>query len=121
MDYEDKTYDKNNIFAKIIRGEFDSEKVYEDERILAFNDKFPDSPIHVLVVPKDEYISFDDFIAQAPTEDIEYFFKKVRDIAHDLGLGESGYRLVTNYGKDSGQMVPHFHVHIKGGGKLTGK
>lgn len=114
-------YDRENIFAKIIRGEFDCDKVYEDDKILAFKDKFPTAPVHVLVVPKMEYISFDDFITKAAAEDIDYFFKKVREIAHSAELGEKGYRLVMNYGADSGQMVPHFHVHIKGGGKLEGK
>ena len=111
-------YNKDNIFAKIIRNEIPSDKVYEDENVLAFKDKFPSAPIHVLVVPKGEYISYNDFMEKAKPEYIVTFFKSVRKIANDLGLGEDGYRLVCNHGSNSGQMVFHFHVHIIGGKKL---
>jgi diadenosine tetraphosphate (Ap4A) HIT family hydrolase len=109
-------YNKNNIFAKIIRGELDCTKVYEDNDILAFNDISPSAPVHVLVIPKHEYISFDDFVLNY--HDVNGFFKVIRKIAHNLGLEDSGYRLVTNHGPDSGQIVPHFHIHILGGKKL---
>lgn len=109
-------YDNNNVFAKIIRGEADCTKVYEDDSILAFNDIYPDAPVHVLVVPKGEYSSFDDFVMNY--RDVSGFFKIIRKITHDLGLAGTGYRIVTNHGRDSGQMVPHFHVHILGGKRL---
>ena len=111
-------YDKNNIFAKIIRGEIPSDKIYEDEEILAINDLAPVAPIHVLVIPKGEYISFDDFITDAPQEIIAKFFRKVKEIANDLGVGKSGYRILANHGKDAMQTVPHFHMHILAGKDL---
>jgi histidine triad (HIT) family protein len=114
-----KKYDSSNIFAKIIRGEIPCKKVFEDEKILAFHDISKAAPIHILVIPKGEYISFSDFTSKASNQEIVDFFKKVRDIAHSAGLGESGYRLVTNNGSDASQTVPHFHAHIMGGKKLT--
>lgn len=111
-------YDENNIFAKILRDESPYEKVYNDDNVLAFYDKYPDAPVHILVVPKGQYISYDDFIANAKSEEIISFFKSVREIAHKYDLQETGYRLVTNHGKDAEQVVPHFHVHILGGKRL---
>jgi histidine triad (HIT) family protein len=113
-------YDSNNIFAKIIRGDIPCAQVYRDENVLAFRDMHPAAPVHVLVVPCGEYTSFDDFTAKASGEVISNFFKKVREIAHDLGVAESGYRLITNHGKNASQSVPHFHVHILGGRPLGG-
>ena len=117
------TYDPNNIFAKIMRGEIPCSKVYEDAHAFAFNDIHPDAPIHVLVVPKGEYASFNDFAANAPAALVQGFFASVQKIAAQLGLEESGYRLITNHGADASQSVHHFHVHILGGkplGKLLG-
>lgn len=114
-----KKYDSNNIFAKIIRGEIPASKVYEDEKILAFHDISRSAPVHVLVIPKGEYISFADFSSKAPAQEIVDFFRKLGEIATSLGLDESGYRLVANHGSDASQTVPHFHVHILGGNKLS--
>lgn len=114
------TYDQNNIFAKIIRGEIPCYEVYNDEDILAFKDVTPAAPVHVLVVPKGEYISFDDFAANAGAAAVGSFFQKVQKIAVQLGLQEKGYRLITNNGADASQTVPHFHVHILGGRQLGG-
>ena len=112
-------YDKNNVFAKILRDEIPCEKIYEDDDVLAFNDKFPSAPIHVLVIPKGEYTSFDDFVSQAGAEKVGSFFATAAEIARDkLGLLEKGYRISSNQGKDGGQEVPHFHIHILGGKKL---
>lgn len=111
-------YDASNIFAKIIRGEIPSKKVFEDERVLAFEDVEPAAPVHVLVVPKGEYESFDDFTDRAKSEEVAHFFRTIRRIAHQLGLERSGYRLLTNHGKHASQSVPHFHVHILGGRPL---
>ncbi len=111
-------YDKNNIFARIIRGESSCEKVYEDEDVLAFKDINPAAPVHVLVIPKGEYISFYDFVRDASPEIVALFFKKVHYVANFLGLSEHGYRLITNHGKGAMQLVLHFHVHILGGKEL---
>lgn len=112
------SYDPNNIFAKILRKEISAQIIYEDDNVLAFNDIFPKAPTHVLVIPKASYVSFDDFINTAAAEKIVVFFQTIRKIAHQLGLAESGYRLMMNHGQDSGQEVPHFHVHILGGKPL---
>jgi histidine triad (HIT) family protein len=114
------TYDKNNIFARIIRGEIPCDEVYQDDDVLAFRDMHPAAPVHVLIVPKGEYVSFDDFIVKADSDFVVRFFAAVRKIANDLGVGESGYRLITNHGPDASQTVPHFHVHILGGRPLGG-
>jgi diadenosine tetraphosphate (Ap4A) HIT family hydrolase len=111
-------YDNDNIFAKILRKEAEAEIVYEDEKTLAFHDKYPIAPIHILVIPKTQYISFDDFIYKAGTDEIAEFFRVVRKIAADSGLEESGYRIVTNHGENAGQVVFHFHIHIISGKKL---
>ena len=112
------SYDKNNIFAKIIRGEIPAKKVFEDEKILAFYDISPAAPIHVLVVPKGEYKNFSDFVAQDNAQEIVYFFAKVAEIAKALEADKSGFRLITNTGFDANQTVPHFHVHILAGKKM---
>ncbi len=111
-------YDQENIFAKILRGEIPNQTIYEDENILAFNDIAPKTPVHVLVIPKGEYVDMDDFSANASAAEIGNFFAKVGQIARDLGVDETGYRMVTNNGENAGQIVPHFHVHIMGGQKI---
>jgi histidine triad (HIT) family protein len=111
-------YDNDNIFAKILRGEIPNATVFEDESVLAFNDIAPKTPIHVLVIPKRPYIDMDDFSVNGTVEEIGNFFKKVGDIARNLGLDENGYRVVSNNGPNAGQLVPHFHVHIMGGQKI---
>ena len=108
-------YDQNNLFAQILRGEIPSKKVYEDEHALAFHDINPLAPIHILVIPKGPYVSWDDFAAKAPDMEIAGFIRAVGKIARDEGLVESGYRLLANVGLNSGQEVPHLHVHIFGG------
>src|ERR1700677_3979692 len=105
-------YDKNNVFAKIIRGEIPCKKVYEDDRILAFHDIAPAAPTHVLVIPKGEYPDYSDFISNAPEADVVYYYKKINEIAMALGLDSNGFRLTTNRGAWSGQSVFHFHTHI---------
>jgi histidine triad (HIT) family protein len=111
-------YDKNNIFAKILRGEIPCQKVYEDKFALAFNDIAPDAPVHVLVVPKGEYVSFHDFSVNATPEFMKGFFTAVQKVAQQLNLEQSGYRIISNHGPDASQSVPHFHVHILGGRPL---
>ena len=111
-------YDDDNIFAKILRGEIPSSKIYEDEWAIAFEDINPQAEIHTLVVPKGRYVSWDDFSAQAPDEEIAGFVRAVGKVARAKGLVEPGYRLLVNVGENGGQEVPHLHVHLFGGQKL---
>jgi diadenosine tetraphosphate (Ap4A) HIT family hydrolase len=111
-------YDKDNIFAKIIRKEIPSAKVYEDDDVYAFHDIAKAAPVHVLVVPKGEYESFDDFVKKANMDVIANFFIKVQKIAEMMKVTENGYRIITNHGLHASQSVPHFHVHIIGGRAL---
>jgi diadenosine tetraphosphate (Ap4A) HIT family hydrolase len=108
-------YDDQNIFAKILRGEIPSKRVYEDEWAIAFHDIAPIAPIHMLVIPTGPYVSWDDFSARASAEEIAGFVRAVGHVARDLGLVAPGYRLLTNVGPNSGQEVPHLHVHLFGG------
>lgn len=112
------TYDPDNIFAKIIRGEIPSNKVYEDENVLAFRDISRAAPTHVLVVPKGEYKNFIHFTTEASPEKVANFFKKTSEIAMSLGADKSGFRLISNVGPDAHQTIPHFHVHILAGKKM---
>ena len=111
-------YDDDNIFAKILRGEIPSTKVYEDEWAIAFEDINPQAEIHTLVVPRGKYVSWDDFSAKAPDEEIAGFVRAVGKVAREKGLVEPGYRLLANVGADGGQEVPHLHVHLFGGQRL---
>ncbi len=112
------TYDQNNIFAKIIRGEIPSQKVYEDEKILAFHDISKAAPTHVLVIPKGEYLNFSDFVSKASAEEISHFFKKVDHVASLVNADQTGFRLISNIGSNANQTVPHFHLHILAGKKM---
>jgi diadenosine tetraphosphate (Ap4A) HIT family hydrolase len=111
-------YDPGNIFAKVLRGEIPCRKVYEDEFALAFHDIAPQAAVHVLVVPKGEYVSWDDFSAHASADLIAGFVRAVGKVARDFGLVEPGYRLLANVGAHGGQEVPHLHVHLFGGQPL---
>src|ERR1700744_2482028 len=111
-------YDDQNVFAKILRDEIPSRRVYEDEWALAFHDINPLAPTHILVIPKGPYCSFADFSAQASEAEIAGFMRAVGKIARALGLEAPGYRLLANRGADSGQEVPHFHVHLFAGKPL---
>jgi diadenosine tetraphosphate (Ap4A) HIT family hydrolase len=113
-----KPYDDNNIFARVLRGEIPSKKVYEDEQVLAFHDINPLAPTHILVIPKGPYVSWDDFSEKASDEEIGAFVRAVGRIARAEGLVADGYRLLANVGPNSGQEVPHLHVHIFGGRPL---
>ena len=110
-----KPYDDNNIFARILRGEIPSKSVYEDDHALAFHDINPQAPIHILVIPKGRYVSWDDFAERGAAEEIAGFVRAVGHVAREPGLVAPGYRLLPNVGPDSGQEVPHLHVHIFGG------
>ena len=108
-------YDPNNIFARILRGEIPCNRVYEDAFVLAFHDIAPQAPVHVLVIPKAPYVSWDDFSASASAEEIAGFVRAVGHVARELGLVDPGYRMMANVGHDGGQEVPHLHVHLFGG------
>jgi histidine triad (HIT) family protein len=111
-------YDDGNIFARILRGEIPSNKVYEDQWALAFHDITPQATVHVLVIPKGRYVSFADFSATASDAEIAGFTRAVGKVAKDLGLETDGYRLLANMGVHGGQEVAHFHVHLFGGRPL---
>ena len=111
-------YDDSNIFARILRGEIPAKAVYEDDHALAFQDINPQAPHHVLVIPKGRYVSWDDFSGKGSAEEIAGFVRAVGKVARAAGLVEPGYRLLANVGPNSGQEVPHLHVHVFGGGPL---
>ena len=111
-------YDDSNIFAKILRGEIPNDTVYEDEHVLAFRDINPQTPVHVLVIPKGRYVSWDDFAESASETEIAALVRAVGHIARQMDIAETGYRALVNTGDDGRQEVPHFHVHIFGGAPL---
>lgn len=111
-------YDDSNIFARIVRGEVPSTKVYEDEQVLAFNDIHPLAPTHILVIPKGPYVSWDDFSEKASDAEIAGLVRAVGKVARDAGLVEPGYRILANVGVNGGQEVPHLHLHVFGGRPL---
>src|SRR5439155_9178702 len=111
-------YDENNIFARILRGEIPSKRVYEDDHALAFHDINPLAPTHILVIPKGAYVSWDDFSARGSDAEIAGFIRAVGKVAREAGLVAPGYRLLANAGTNSGQEVPHLHVHLFGGRPL---
>lgn len=111
-------YDQGNIFAKILRGEIPNRTVYEDQWALAFHDINPQAPVHVLVIPKGPYVSWDDFSAKASADEIAGFVRAVGHVARELGLVEPGYRLLANIGQHGHQEVPHLHVHLFGGRQM---
>ena len=108
-------YDDSNVFARILRGELPSKKVYEDDHVLAFHDINPLAPVHILVIPKGAFVSWDDFSEKASDAEISALTRAVGKIARDQGLVEQGYRVLANTGLRGGQEVPHLHVHIFGG------
>lgn len=108
-------YDDGNVFARILRGELPCKKVYEDEHVLAFHDINPQAPVHILVIPKGRYVSWDDFAEKASDVEIAAFTRAVGLVARDQGLVAPGYRLLVNVGGHGHQEVPHLHVHIFGG------
>jgi histidine triad (HIT) family protein len=111
-------YDRNNVFARILRGELPCSKVYEDEHVLAFRDIAPQAPSHVVLIPKGEYVSAEDFSATASDAELAAFMRAIGRIVAAESLAESGFRLIANTGKDGHQDVPHFHMHVVGGRDL---
>ncbi len=116
-------YDDANVFAKVLRGELPSNRVYEDEWALAFHDIAPQAPVHILIIPKGAYVSWDDFSAKASDAEIAGFSRAIGHVARDAGLVEPGYRVLYNVGIDGGQEIPHLHAHIFAGrplGRMVG-
>jgi histidine triad (HIT) family protein len=111
-------YDRNNVFARILRGEIPCTKVYEDQHVLAFRDINPRAPTHIIVIPKGEYVSIDDFSAKAPAPELVAFIRAIAQIARSENVVESGYRVLSNHGTAAHQEVPHFHLHLFGGRDL---
>tara|TARA_B100000674_G_C37030556_1_gene554046 strand:- start:14 stop:364 length:351 start_codon:yes stop_codon:yes gene_type:complete len=112
-------YDNNNIFAKILRQEIPCDKVYEDNTVLFFKDINPKAKIHVLGIPKVSCVDLTDFISTCDQDIVANFFKKVELVVKMLELEKSGYRIISNSGINGGQEVPHFHIHILGGEKIS--
>ena len=111
-------YDESNIFARILRGDLPSNTVLETEHSLAFHDISPIAPIHVLVIPKGAYVSWDDFSAKGSDAEIADFTRTIGTVARQVGADQQGYRLLSNIGKRGGQEVAHLHVHLFGGAPL---
>lgn len=106
-------YDKNNVFAKIIQGEIPSEKIYEDEILIAIKNINPVAPFHILLIPKNHYIDFADFTSNASSDEITHYFKKINEITNENNITD--YRIISNKGANAGQSVFHFHTHIISG------
>lgn len=111
-------YDDANIFARLLRDELPSRRIYEDDHAVAFHDIAPQAPTHVLVVPRGRYVSLADFSATAGDAEIAGFWRAVGHVARTLGFEQPGYRVLSNVGQDGGQEVPHFHVHLFAGRPL---
>ena len=115
------SYDDNNIFAKILRGEIPCEKIYEDEYIFSFYDIHPQKKIHALVIPKGKYIDLDDFNSKASDKEIVGLLKGISIVAKKLGISVDtgkGYRTLSNLSEDGGLEVPHLHYHLFGGERV---
>lgn len=112
------TYDSNNIFARVLRGEIPNKTVLENDHVLAFEDVNPKAPVHILVIPKGAYVSLADFSAKASDEEITAFHRAIAKIVEDHNLKDMGFRAIANTGIHGGQEVPHFHMHILGGKKI---
>ena len=111
-------YDPENIFAKILRGEIPCDRVYEDDHVLAFRDINPQAPVHVLVIPKGPYRSIVELAEQGSDAEIAAWVRAQAHLARELGVAESGFRVLANCGVDGHQEVPHLHMHLFGGSDL---
>ena len=111
-------YNKENIFAKIIRKEVPCDSIFEDDLVLFFKDLYPQASIHILGIPKMDVVDYADFIKKGDSNMVNHFFSKIYEVISIVGIKESGYKIISNSGKDANQEVPHFHIHILGGEKL---
>ena len=115
------SYDDNNIFAKILRGEIPCKKIYEDDYVFSFYDISPQKKIHALIIPKGKYIDLDDFNSKASDKEIVGLLKGISIVAKKLGISADtgkGYRTLSNLSEDGGQEVPHLHFHLFGGERI---
>jgi histidine triad (HIT) family protein len=112
------SYDPNNVFARILRGEIPAKKVHENAHALAFHDISPQAPVHVLVIPKGAYVQMDEFTRNASEAELAGFLRAVGEVARLTGVDKTGYRLIVNNGRDGRQDVPHLHLHVLGGAPL---
>ena len=115
------SYDNNNNFAKILRGEISCDKIYEDEFVLSFHDINPQKKIHALVIPKGKYVDLDDFSAKASSDEMVGLLKGINFVSKKLGISVDngkGYRALTNISEHGGQEVPHLHFHLFGGERV---
>ena len=115
------SYDDNNIFAKILKGEIPCNKIYEDDFVFSFHDINPQKKIHALVIPKGKYIDLDNFSLNASPEEMIGLIKGINLVAKKLGISTEvgkGYRVLSNVGDDGGQEVPHLHFHLFGGERV---
>jgi histidine triad (HIT) family protein len=112
-------YDETNIFARILRGEIPCDRVHETAHSLAFRDIRPQAPVHVLVIPKGPYVTFDHFALAASAAEQADYVTAIGQVCALLGVqpgeGGGGYRLISNAGEAGVQEVPHLHVHVLGG------
>ncbi|WP_424965472.1 MULTISPECIES: HIT domain-containing protein [unclassified Dinoroseobacter] len=112
------TYDPENIFAKILRGDLPNKTVLETEHTLAFHDIYPQAPVHVLVIPKGPYVTYDHFAAEASDAEILDYTRTIAKVCEMLGVGDEGFRLISNAKEIGVQEVPHLHIHILAGRPL---
>ena len=113
-------YNSENVFAQILKGDLEAQKVYEDDYVLAFHDIAQLTPVHVLVIPKGQYISLNDFVTQASDIELASYMRALGKVARLMEVAETGFRVVSNNGKDANQEVMHFHSHVFGGKRLGG-
>ena len=111
-------YDDENIFAKIINKKLSTEIIFESKHAIAFKDIAPQAPTHILIIPKGKYIKYDDFLKRASKDEIYHFFELINQLVKDYDLENTGYRLITNAGKNANQEVPHLHFHLLAGKNL---
>ena len=111
-------YDNDNIFAKILDKKLSTKIILENEHAIAFNDISPQAPIHILIIPKGTYIKYDDFLNKASQEEVYSLFLLINQLVKDNNLEDSGYRLITNAGRNANQEVPHLHFHLLAGQNL---
>ncbi len=108
---------ENCLFCKIIHGEIPANKVFEDEKIIALDDINPQAPIHILIIPKEHFASLNE-IPEEKKDVLSHILLKARQLAREKGVAKSGYRIVLNTARDSGQEVFHIHFHLLGGRKM---
>ena len=112
------TYNDDNIFAKILNKKLSTDIILENEHAISFHDIAPQAPIHILIIPKGKYVKYDDFIDKASKDEIYHFFKLINQLVKDYNLENTGYRLITNAGRNGNQEVLHLHFHLLAGKNL---